>query len=683
MNVIMENSLNELLNKEQKFRDSKNYIECLRICTEILKIILNYQEENIFEIISKILHHKNQSNFVRIGIIFHLIHRNYININNNDDLRGKFYKLLIDSLKKDSINDRANEKIDIIKYYDYSSKSKNFDKLDTYILTLDSIFLNEKSNSVEKDIFNNFSQHKSLANTNGENIIENNDLDEDLIPDESRQNQITQIGYIEELNNKPFELISSVNQNGSINKLTNNEKNLMKKYKPNNKLPMIMISVSVNLNSNGFMDLIGKTFAKLNYKNICTIKSNLHDNINIYEYNPKNIFEGIIYCLSKKTAFIKNVFQVITILKKDENNFSSGINYYLNDNYERKISIKTVRGREKNVINFILKFLKLFSASVNKIKLIKQSKCFFKYNLEDMLNDQIKAKKDSLLKGINFPKKTVKPEEDETIVEKSNKKANQYYDIYKTLSNTEYDLGKMVNNFIENFKTKCNEITSPSSEEKIEDINTKQMMVEIIKNMELSTNILNCNFNNTNNYNSNFFSTASEQFIFNKIYYYLYNIYNKKYQKENEEYLSIKKAINESMSIKEIMNCAGIKDKFKGNEELPYKNVIENINKISYEKYIKNKFKILTQSSLEMRSEIIDYTSGKEELVSMDDEIPIIIYIITQIKVENIFAELNMVDDYVKCTMRDDLVQNKMVTNLLSGLFYICKNWDEKLKTFK
>jgi hypothetical protein len=445
-----------------------------------------------------------------------------------------------------------------------------------------------------------------------------------------------------------------------------------------------MISVSVNLNSNGFMNLIGSTFDKLEYRNICTIKSNLRDNINIYEYSPKNIFERIFFCLTNKRTFIKNVFQVITILKKDENNFSSGLNYYLNDNYERKIAIKTVKGSEKNVINFIIKFLKLFASSVNKIKVIKQSKCFSKYNLEQMLNEQIKAKKDLLLKTINYPKRKTQLIDDveETIVEKSNKKANQYYDIYKTLSNTEYDLGKSINDFIENIKIKCNEITSTESQIKIEDINTKQLMVEIVKMIESSTNTLNCNFNNNKNYNSEFFSTASEQFIFNKIYHYLYNVYCKKYEKENEEFLMIKKDINENMPKGDILKNIGVNNKFTGNDDFPYKNVIDNINKISYEKYLKNKFQILTQSSLEMRSYILEYTSGKDELISMDDELPIIIYVTTQINVENLFAELNMINDYVKCTMRDDLVQNKMVTNLLSSLLYISKSWDGKLKQF-
>ena len=671
----MENSLNELLNKEQQNRDSKNYVECLRICIKILKVLLNDKEENIFDIFSKIFYHKNQSNFVRIGIIYHLITNNYFNINNNNDLKSKYYELLIDSFKKDSINDKIKEKNNLIKYFD-DSKLKNFTKLDNYIQSLESIFVIDKPNSTDREIFN---KNKKFE---GKNELDNNDLDEDLLPDESQQNQITQIGLVEEINTKPFELNSTL-QN-SINKLTDNERYLMKKYKSNPKLPMIMISVSVNLNSKGFLDLIESTFSKLNYRNICTIKSNSRDNINVYEYNPKNIFERLLFCLSNKRAFIKNVFQVITILKKDENNFTSGINYYLNDNYERKICIKTVRGTEKNVINFIIKYLKLLCASINKIKVIKQTKNFYKYNLEQMLNDQIKERKEKLLKGINFPKKKLLKinDDEETIVEKSNKKANQYYEIYKTLSNTEYDLGKSIMNFIENFKNKCNDITSPESEEKIEDINTKQMMAEIVKMIELSTNTLNCNFNNINNYNSSFFTTASEQFIFNKIYQYLFNVYNKKYKNENEEYLSVKKEINKCMNIKEIVNNVGINEKYKGKDDYPYKNVIETINKISYEKYIKNKFKILTQSSLEMRSYILEYTTGKDELVSMDDELPIIIYISTQINVDNLFAELNMVDDYIKCTMRDDLVQNKMVTNLLSGLLYISKNWDRKLKKF-
>ena len=268
-------------------------------------------------------------------------------------------------------------------------------------------------------------------------------------------------------------------------------------------------------------------------------------------------------------------------------------------------------------------------------------------------------------------------------MEKSNKEANQYYELYKILSNKEYELGKIVNDFIENFRNKYKEITAPDEQIKIEEINTRSIMVDIVKTIELSMNTLNSNFNNiSSSYNSTMYYNASEQFIFNKIFHLLYDIYDKKYKKQNEEFLSIKQDINNNVKPGEIlMNLSG-KDIYKGGDEFPYKNVIENINKVKYEKSLKNKFKILTQCSLEMRGSFLEYTSGKDELISMDDELPIIIYIITQVNIENLFAELNMVDDYIKTSMRDELIQNKMVTNMLSSLIYVSKKWDTKLKKF-
>ena len=94
------------------------------------------------------------------------------------------------------------------------------------------------------------------------------------------------------------------------------------------------------------------------------------------------------------------------------------------------------------------------------------------------------------------------------------------------------------------------------------------------------------------------------------------------------------------------------------------------------------KFEILTQASLEIRKCILEYTDGKFELESMDDELPIIIFISTQVRVNNFIAELNMLDDYIKCSMRDNLVQNKMVTNLLSSLMYLSKSWNSNTSSF-
>ena len=678
----METKLKDLLINEEQSRFNNNYSECLKICLQILIILQNSKakEPTIYDIISQILSKKNQSNFVRIGIIFHIIHNNYMNIYDDKTLKNKYYQLLIDSFKYDEVKDKSEEKDKIISLFE-SSNQKNYKSLDSFILSLDMIYISEKSTSSDKEIFEKTEMNKNLLVKFKDHRKES---EYGIMHEESQQNEITQIGLVENINRNNLDLNSDIqtiiksdySDDKGVDKIMN------KKYKVNNKLPMIVLSISVNLNTNDFMKLIKDNFIKLNYKNIMNVKSTLYDNVDIYEYNTHNVFQQMVYCLFNDKTFIRSVFQVTTILQKDENNFTNGLNYFLNDNKERKLSIKSVKGTEKNIITFMIKYLKLIAGSVNKIKIIKQSKSLFKFNLEKILNEQISSKKNNLLKNINLPqKKFLIVDESETIVEKSNKKVNRFYEIYKILSNNEYELGKSINNFVETFKEKYKDLNT--DKESIEKINTKSIMSDIIKIIENTTNTLNCNYNVDNvNYNSNFYNTATEQFIFNKIYYYLYEIYDTKYKNCNEEFLLVKKDINEKLQIKDILINLNIEKKYLSNDPIPFKLVIEKANTIPLEKCLKNKFKILTQCSLEIRSCILEYTGGKHELESMDDELPIIIYLVTQINVGNLFAELNMIDDYIKCSMRDELIQNKMVTNLLSSLTYVSNKWDKKSQKF-
>ena len=680
----MDSKLRDLLINEEQSRLNQNYTECLNTCLKILKIlsILKAKEQTIFDILSKIFLKKNQSNFVRIGTIFHIIRNNYMNIYDNKNLKSKYYQLLIDSFKNDQINDKLEDKQKLISLFESSNKT-NFKSMDSFILSLDVLYIPEKSNS-DDAVLKKLNVNKELGINDNKN-----DLEEGLIHEETQINEITQLGLVDNLHKQSLDIYSDVqviNENASQKDNNNNYKFINKKYKVNTKLPMIVMSISVNLNTNDFMKLVHDTFIKLNYKNVMNVKSTLYDNINIYEYNTNNVFKKMVYCLFNDKTFKRNVFQVSTVLQKDENNFTSGLNYFLNDNNEKKLAIKTIKGNEKNIIAFMIKYLKLIAGSVNKIKIIKQSKILFKYDLEKILNEQIQMKKNILLKNINIPKKKFLIKDDEeTIVEKSNKKVNRFYEIYKILSNIEYELGKSINDFVENFREKYKDLNNDKGKDIIETIKTRDIMAEIIKLIEHTTNTLNCYYNQENNinYNTNFYNSATEQFIFNKIYHYLYEIYDLKYKKCNEEFILVKKEINENMEIKDIISNLNIKKVYISNDPIPFMPVIENINKLQLEKCLKNKFKIITQSSLEIRNCILEYTGGKYELESMDDELPIIIYLVTQINIENLFAELYMIDDYIKCTMRDELIQNKMVTNLLSSLSYISLKWDKKTNSFE
>ena len=459
----------------------------------------------------------------------------------------------------------------------------------------------------------------------------------------------------------------------------------MKKYKPDSNLPLVIISVSANLNKNQFLELIKNIFVKLKYRILCCIKDNEYENLNIFEYHSKNCCENLKYLCKKK--FPRNQFQVLTILKSNENNFSTGINTFLNDINERKLSIKAIKGNEQSIIIFLVNFLQKFGESMNKIKIIKQSKCLLKYNIEENLINIINNRKKEIYTKAKIPNEILYSSknsnyqnliDDETYVEKTNYQATKYYELYRILSKNDYELGKSLKNFIDNFKKKYQSLTFSQ----IINLDTKLIMIDIVKMLELCINTLNSTYNNYQNNDSAYFSLASEQFLFSKIYYIIYDIYDKKYKKQNNDFLLTQKEINENLSIKEIIKKIGIKEKFRSKEEFPYKSVIDILGMISFERSLRKKFEILTSASLEIRTCVLEYSNGKYELDSMDDELPIIIYIATQIKVTNIFAELNIVDDYFKIISRDDLIQNKMITNLLSSLMFITKMWNNEKKDF-
>ena len=680
-----ENKIDKLLILEQQYREKGNSSECFEICVKILNEIKLFPHNQKFDTISKLFLYENQSNYVRI----HLMHELFQNNNFIDSLniKRKYYKLLIDSFKLGNATDLVIEKNEIIKLFD-KCDSYNFEEIDKYIVNFVAN-ININNDKITYSIKDNasFRKNKSCINELIIKPVSIESSEKRLDQQEVNNPQSRVHTSFEEINtnrqsdfNVSVQKIMSPSENGR-----NKIKQMMKKYKPNQNLPLVIISVSANLNKNQFLELIKTIFKKLKYKLICNLKDTEYENINIFEYHSKNCCENLKYIMKKK--FIRNQFQVFTTLKSNENNFNTGINTFLNDINERKVSIKAIKGNEQNIIQFIILFLQKFSLSMNKIKIIKQSKCLLKYNIEENLQTIINNRRNEIYKKSNLPNDLLhssrnsnylKLIDDETYVEKTNYQASKYYELYRILSKSDYGLGKAIQNFVDNFKKNYQSLTISQ----IYILETKLMMMDIVKIIELCINTLNSTYNNYQNNDSTYFSLASEQFLLSKIYNIIYDIYDKKYKKQNNDFLLVKKEINEKLNIKEIINKIGIKEKFKSKEEFPYKSVIDILGMISLERSLRKKFEILTSASLEIRTCVLEYSNGKYELDSMDDELPIIIFIATQINVTNIFAELNIVDDYFRIISRDDLIQNKMITNLLSSLVFITKMWNSETLDF-
>ena len=690
-----DNKLDELLKQEKEYREKKENKKCISCIKEIIQLIKNQKEEEKFNIISKLFLYKDQSNFTKMSVFNDLL-KNQLFINKNT--KKKYYQLLIESFDKNEIKDNL-EQTNKIKELFEKNNSNDFEEIDMFL----ELFFAEKENKNETENFNEdlgdkdfFDFNKNEFNTNRNLYDTDNSLNSPLSTKNSSVSDGLRKNSFDGFNNNNNYILEDFNNNMSDSNMTN-DKNIVKKYKPNSTLPMIILSVSANLNSYQFLILINQTFNKYNYNNISTLRDNDYENLRIYQYIPKNCCDYFSEIINTKGKCIRNQFHVYSSLKRDENNFNNGLNQILKDTYERKLAIKSVKGIESNIIKFMIQFLKALCHSVERIKIIKQSNCFYKYNLEKELNKVINKEKESKMniksKLFNFKNKKLKykklKNDDESTLGLNtlNKSLNtnivstdsfRFLEIFQMISKSEYGLGKKISEFIEDFKKKY---TMPVKN--VELIETREIMMKIIKLFEFCTNNINTSFNNQNNkYDSNFISLASEQYIFNKIYFILFNIYCEKYKEENKVIVRIQKEINENLNNLDICNKLQVQSIYLGEEKEPFKSVVNIINQISFEKFLHKKYEILTQASLEIRKCILEYTDGKFELESMDDELPIIIFISTQVQVNNFIAELNMLDDYIKCSMRDNLVQNKMVTNLLSSLMFLTKSWNIKTLSF-
>ena len=675
--------LNSLIKSQKQFDLNLNPKENLKKCYEIIQMIKNLSNESQYNILSSILLNQNQSLYIIFGIYQYLIQNKILNSNN--EILIKYYQLLLHCLKKNKEKSLLSTKE--IEYLISILEKKNYENLNEINGAINLIPLNPLENNRCNTVNDN-----NLKSFNDEILITNGSKNSYImLSDESLMTQ--------NISNRGKNGINYLNNEEKIEKKNKmNEKkeknNLSNKYKPNRNLPFIIINFVANYNSKQIIEKIETLMNEIHFNVLNKLKENQYESIKVYEYNEKNCFKICLkQCCFKKYQNLQ--FHITIILKRDENDFSSGLNSFVGDKYERTLLIKTIKGNKKESVNQIVKILKHFSLLSSKIKIVQKSKSFNNLNLENFIKQYLIRKKADLFKEKNIPfnsdynitfqnanskrkineNKFIEFIDEESFVEKSNNQLGKTLEVYKLLSENNYGLGKTMSDFIENFKNEYNNINNIP-----ETIDTNEIMKKIVKITEDCVSTFNSSYNigNEINYanltNSNF-RKSTEEFLWNKIYFIVFEIYKKKFKEQNIKFLKKQKDINNTFTIDKIFEYLDIKQKFRGEDKIPFKITIELINKIEYEQVPKKKFETLTESALELRNSILDYTKGKLELESMDDELPLCMYLVTQIKVSNFLAELNLIQDYLQYTLRDKMIQNKVVTNLISSTLYIIDSW--------
>ena len=454
----------------------------------------------------------------------------------------------------------------------------------------------------------------------------------------------------------------------------------------NNNLPWILASIDMLLNDKQMLEKMLEIFTQIG---ATPIDNTITQNSFIIIKKSTSIIHNICSIFFRSTA---NIPKIQVIFR------------FMQNKYNRLVEIKSLQGFVSENETLIINYLKKCIPFSKSIKIIRFSPGHFS-NIEeelqneymDLIEKQGNKVKNSNILSINININNFNKnnnlgannsrnnfiDENTNMFQKINKHASTYYEIYKILSQNNYDVGKIMTSFINEFKIKNEHIEKNY-------MRLPEQMKEIIN----TRNICNDTFSNYFNMGKAFrlnddmakqSLTAIDNYIFNKLYFQLYELYDRKYQKENEEFLYKKRIINENYSIKEIMDNLGIKPQFQCIEEyensghsplcLPFKSTIDNMNKIEYEQNPNIKFNTLIEAGLELRNTILGNSNNKKDLNSMDDELPIFIYCSTQINTKNAPAEYHMIEDYIKFSDMN-INESKVLTNSMGAILYISKQWN-------
>ncbi len=78
---------------------------------------------------------------------------------------------------------------------------------------------------------------------------------------------------------------------------------------------------------------------------------------------------------------------------------------------------------------------------------------------------------------------------------------------------------------------------------------------------------------------------------------------------------------------------------------------------------------------------VMDFHRGKEEILTMDDELPIFIFVVLQTEVRNLMAEVCLVEDYINYSTDLDN-ERRLLINLRVRLMNILINTYRRIKGF-
>ena len=231
-----------------------------------------------------------------------------------------------------------------------------------------------------------------------------------------------------------------------------------------------------------------------------------------------------------------------------------------------------------------------------------------------------------------------------------------YYQVSRFLSNSEIPAGQMFSAFQEEFLSKYSDIDYSKS-------HTREMITMAKTSIDSLNDILISSV-------PQYARISIEKYTYSKVFPQVKRVYMSK-KELNLEKLKEKREARSKMADEELMALLDIKEKFciKGIAN-PYMMAIESLNNLEKHTSPVDKLNCILVSTTHMKTTVIDYWKGKQELETMDDQLPVIIFIVFKVSIESFPAQIEFLIDYTRTNSGMDN-ENRLLINYDAAISFI------------
>ncbi len=109
---------------------------------------------------------------------------------------------------------------------------------------------------------------------------------------------------------------------------------------------------------------------------------------------------------------------------------------------------------------------------------------------------------------------------------------------------------------------------------------------------------------------------------------------------------------------------------------MPYAEAIKALEKIHESTNPRDKLNCVNECFNLIKTTVVDHYRGKVELETMDDILPIFIYVVSQSSITHLQSEILFLQDYTKILDDGYELEQRMLTNIEVAANYISSEWE-------